>query len=64
LNLHDVSNVQVIDPFILIKKSENRSHVWLFFFFCFKDLVRGSLLYECLNYFFNDWKEFYSCSFM
>lgn len=31
LNLHYVANVQIVDPFVLIEKSEHTTHVGLFF---------------------------------
>lgn len=28
VDLHDVSDIQILDPFVLVQKSEDRSHVW------------------------------------
>lgn len=63
--MHDVSDVEVVDPFVLVEESEDGSHVGFFGFVTeVEDFVGGCFLGEGFNDFFDYGEEFDCCSFV
>ena len=55
--MHDVADVEVVDPFVLVEETEDGSHIGFFGFVTeVEDFVRGCFLGERFNDFFDDGK--------